>query len=733
MRKIVITVLVFISLFEINHASRWETFASMDYVWELLHREGMLWCATTGGVVAFNPQDHSVMKLNNVDGLGGNELFCVASDSLGNLWFGAGNGTLTKFQPEKDTWRVYIMERDKKRLQVKDIVPDLDRLWIASAGLVSLFLIEKNQGEIKETYERFGDILPDSVNCIAVGAGRVWVGTDKGMAFAKKDDPRINLQDPTSWSSFSTANSASLTNDFIRSLGYFQDTLYLGTEDGVFKFVEEDSSFGPLGLDGLKINDLKFLNGYLTAATNNGVYFYVEDKWSLVPWEGMSTRWVNSLDEDTSGNIWAGTAARGISSYDGKGWENFPIDGPPGNTFKDLAVDQEGRLWCANNKDEASSFDGTSWISYRAAIDSIVGSHYRGMVAVEVDQEGNAWFGGWEYGVFKLSKTEAGDHWLWFNHENTPLGKAIVGALVNDIFIDEVGNKWFSNAHASDTARILVLSPDSEWVAFTSRDSLLDNIPNQILVKDDHLWGCFQQAGLGDYDYNGTISYKGDDDLKWYGVSNDLTGEVKCVNIDQREILWVGTTEGLFRFSPFDQSFERIPLPSEVGPQVNFIAVDQLNNKWMATIHGLAILNDFGLFTDSLTTSNSKLCHDLIWSLALDEKKGEVWIGTEKGLSRYTYPGIAPSKSLSDIVPYPNPVVIKTGEETVGFSLPSLGSRIRIFTVAGDYVKEITSEHSWRWDLRNRSGKLVAGGVYLFLVYDGKGKSAVGKIAVIRE
>jgi ligand-binding sensor domain-containing protein len=731
-KKTTISALLFISLLRIGYASEWETFTNMNYMWEVVFNQGKLWCATTGGVVAFDLQEESVTKFTNVDGLGGNQLYCVAKDTLGNLWFGARNGTLTKYQMEKDSWRVYIIERDKKRLEVKDIVADGETLWIASSDVVSLFLIEKNQGEIKETYQRFDNITPDSVNCITVGGGRIWVGTDKGMAFAEKDDPRINLQDPTSWFSLSVADSLGLTNDFIRSLVYFQDNLYLGTDDGAFKFVEEDSSFEHIGLGGLKVNDFDLLNQDLIAATSNGVYLYTENYWLVVPWEGMSTRWINSLDQDPSGNLWAGTAGKGISSYDGAGWSNYSIDGPPGNTFKDLALDQNGGLWCANHKDEASSFDGTHWNLYKSIIDSIVGQHYRDMVAVEVDKQGNVWFGGWEYGVFKILRTDTADVWFWFNHQNTPLDSAIVGAVVNDIFVDEEDNKWFANSFAVDTARVLVLSPDSQWVVFTSRDGLVDNITNQILIRDGHLWGCFGGTGLCDYDYNGTISYKGDDNLKCYGVSDALTGAVKCVNIDKRGNIWAGTSEGLFRFNQFDQVFERVSLPSDLGPQVNAIQVDSLNNKWIATIYGLGILNDLGFFTDSLTTKNSKLCDDEIMSLAIDAQKGEVWIGTENGLSRFEYPQLHPNK-LSDIVPYPNPVIIKTGEEKVSFSFPPYGSRIKIFTVAGEFVKEITFEQNWKWDLRNRSGNLVSGGIYLFLAYDGKGNNYLGKIAVIRE
>jgi ligand-binding sensor domain-containing protein len=733
MRRATILILILISFFKINLASDWQTFTNMNHVWEILLKDGKLWCATTGGALAFNLQDESVTKFTNAEGLGGNQLMCVAKDSFGSLWFGARNGTLTKYQLEKDSWRVYIIEKDKKRLRVRDIIPDFDKLWIASSGVVSLFLIEKNQGEIKETYQRFGDILPDSVNCIALGGGRIWVGTDQGMAFAEKDDPRINLQDPTSWSSFSEIDSENLTNDFVRSLWYFQDGLYLGTDDGLFRFIEQDSSFEDMGLGGLKINDLKVLNENVTAATNNGVYIYSENRWSVVPWEGMSTRWANSVDVDPSGSLWIGTPGKGLSTYDSEQWSNYLIEGPTGNTFSGLTIDSQGRIWCANFWDGASSFDGQNWVSYREIMDSVSSGSVGLIVSVAVDSEDNIWFGSWGGGLFGRSSS---NDWVRYKNDNSPL-RGVGGypnyVVVNGISIDEQGNRWFANREAFDGTRLVVLDAADQWSVFTSEDGLLDSIINQIFVNDSHLWGCFQGAGLCDYDYNGTIPLKGDDDLRCYGTSDDLIGEVKCVNIDERGTLWAGTNEGLFRFNTFDQVFEKVPLPSGIGPQVSFITVDQLNNKWIATIHGLAILNDLGVFTDSLNTDNSELCHDLIWSLAIDGEKGEVWIGTENGLSRFKYPGVSPIKRLSDVIAYPNPAVIRTGDEQVSFSLLPSASRIKIFTVAGEHIKEITFEQSWKWDLKNSSGKLVSSGIYLFLVYDDEGNSWVGKIAVIRE
>ncbi len=78
-------------------------------------------------------------------------------------------------------------------------------------------------------------------------------------------------------------------------------------------------------------------------------------------------------------------------------------------------------------------------------------------------------------------------------------------------------------------------------------------------------------------------------------------------------------------------------------------------------------------------------------------------------------------------------MVAKSGEKKVTFDVP-LETRVRIYTVAGDWVAEAKSGGIGKvWDLRNRAGKLVASGIYLFLLYDDQRGSCPGKIVVIRE
>jgi ligand-binding sensor domain-containing protein len=164
---------------------------------------------------------------------------------------------------------------------------------------------------------------------------------------------------------------------------------------------------------------------------------------------------------------------------------------------------------------------------------------------------------------------------------------------------------------------------------------------------------------------------------------------------------------------------------------VNDIAVDERNNKWIATINGLAVLNSRDEFVALFTTFNSKICGNNVRGLEIDGRTGDVWVGTDNGLSRYESGIGAPAEDLSDVMPYPNPFVIEKGSEILTFDRLPYQAKVRIFTVAGGLVREIKSGS--HWDGRNDGGELVASGIYLFYVQGASGESAVGKIAVIRK
>jgi len=93
--------------------------------------------------------------------------------------------------------------------------------------------------------------------------------------------------------------------------------------------------------------------------------------------------------------------------------------------------------------------------------------------------------------------------------------------------------------------------------------------------------------------------------------------------------------------------------------------------------------------------------------------------------------GSAPTYSPSV---YPNPWRSdKHAGRNITFNGLTTGTDIKIFTVSGRKVAELhTDGPSVQWDLSNDSGDKVASGIYLYVLTDGQGDKARGKVAIIR-
>jgi len=221
----------------------WKNYTNTNDVRGLAYAGGHLWLATTGGLVKFDPLTESRQVFTNAEGLGGNFLLSVAADGKGNVWAGADNGTLTKFDLAKSRFTIYSMlGPDGRRLKLSAILPDSDRLWIGTEIGVALFLTEHNGGEMKEIYRRLGSLNAEvPVRALALFRDSIWAATPQGVARGFKGHP--NLLDPNQWQSFRRLPDVGLTNEDCYSLLVFQDTLLVGTSSGIFAFLPDSLRF----------------------------------------------------------------------------------------------------------------------------------------------------------------------------------------------------------------------------------------------------------------------------------------------------------------------------------------------------------------------------------------------------------------------------------------------------------------------------------------------------------
>jgi len=746
-RALTITCLIVLSFVDFAFCAigDWITYTNMNYVQEMLVDSDRIWCATTGGAFIFKLRDGSITKLTNADGLGGNVLYSLAVDSSEAFWFGAENGTLSKYISTSGNWTVYdeFYDSEKGNLKLNYIMPDGDKLWIASNIGISLFLIYHNGGEIKETYKRLGENLEveTEVNCVHLVGNRIWAGTAKGIAFADKDDPY--LQDYTHWTSFTDSTSSGLTSDSICCITNILDQLYIGTKAGVFHFILTDSSWEEVvGLGNRKIRDLNYINGYLFAATDNGVYRYNLSNWEQLSNSGLLNTDLNYVVEDSSLNLWVATSGEGIAKYDRttSGWQNYVINGPPSNIFTEIETDYQSRIWCgqyiAKYTSAISSFDGENWITYDSILDTLIGGH-PDLRRIKQYPDGTLWFGTWGDG---LLKKDINGIWTRYNEDNSLL-KGVWNntryVVVFGIAVDMNGNIWLANFAGRDH-RVLVVSQNgngSDWAGFDDTLGFPGTGVTYIATRDNHLWAGFNIGNMTDFEFEWTpegkvctiCAYT----VKNYDANDGLSGqEIRTCDFDKDGILWVGTSAGLCYYNDIYDRFVEFALPDSQGPQVNTIVVDERNRKWIGTVRGFCILEN-NQFIGDYYPSNSKLAGPYVNKIVIDNFSGDVWIATETGLSKYQYGLGSANNDLSLVTVHPNPFVLREKEDKLTFDRLPYRARIKIYTLAGELVKEIDS--SDQWDGTNQAGKLVAGGVYLFYLFDQQGKSAVGKIALIRE
>jgi hypothetical protein len=260
-------------------------------------------------------------------------------------------------------------------------------------------------------------------------------------------------------------------------------------------------------------------------------------------------------------------------------------------------------------------------------------------------------------------------------------------------------------------------------------------------------------GGIFVFDDNGTPDNNADDKSHYYtnlrttGTNQIHGNKFYCIVEDLEGKIWIGSNSGpIICQSPTNaidnltfthiirEDNNRVPYYYLEGEQINAIAVDGGNRKWIGTAgSGIFLLSPDGSQTIlHFDMNNSPLYSNTIRSIAIDNKTGEVFIGTDKGLISYQGDATEPSPSYSDVYAYPNPVRPEIDDRVVITGLMN-NSNVKITDLSGNLIFQgISAGGQLVWNCRNRSGNRVATGVYLVLSSTPEAQeSVVAKIVVV--
>ena len=718
-------------------AATWRNHTNVNGAYALLPVGDSLWAATSGGLTLFSTS--GVKTYTNADGLGDNHLSFVTADGFGRIWVGGQAGKLSSLEPAAGEWQSFdFVDRDGRPIRLTAAAVDGDLLWVGSGIGVHKFDTQHYGGEIKETYRRFGDLPADEpVNDVLIAGSSVWVATNAGCAVAGKND--INLQDFSHWRSYARQNSG-LAYDEVRALAEDGGTVYAATNGGIYAFrvIGNDSIWSAVPGIQMESYDLFASAGELLVATASGIQRCRSESCDFLPTGGMLEYRTRAVCKTAEGKIWAASySGVGYSIFDGSAWADSVVSGIALNTIHDIAVTPDGHVWAVHPEDKPlSEWDGSRWRSVNV---------YHGAPTVNclaVDHEGYLWVGGHGTGVTRLNPANPEHDTLHFSQTNSPLRGTQPPPddwyiVVYDIEVDDAGRVWMANTF-DYSDRVLVFYDHGCWGYFGAGDGFGAVDPMALFPRPlhDELLVGFLSSGLADVDLDTTVSLCANgnpvpQELKilFFDDTDGLpTKQVRCLWIDAAGKVWAGTSGGLANFDGVLGRFRRFPLGDTPAPTINTLLSDGGNNLWVGADEGLFVISPDGQVVQ-YSPDNSGLVDRKVTALAIDERTSTVWIGTAGGISEFV--GAAERATpVDEIIAYPNPFIISHGDELLKFDA-AYGTTIRIFTAAGDVVADLGT--AGKWNGRNEAGKLVAGGVYIFVASDAHGKFGRGKFAVIRE
>ncbi|MRG46262.1 hypothetical protein GFS24_14160 [Chitinophaga sp. SYP-B3965] len=411
-------------------------------------------------------------------------------------------------------------------------------------------------------------------------------------------------------------------------------------------------------------------------------------------------------------NTWIADARNGLIQYNNGVYQNLTPNAPPDIVTGEMII-HKNALWAAagsGNKSGVFKFEGEEWQSYQAA-DSLAD-------IVTLAAAGDAIYAGSFGGG------------LWMVGGGAP---QLPPTQVSGLATDKTGNLWVSDFGALNN--LLVKKPDNSWLQFSIPVFHIARAVSQILVDDaDQKW-IVSPRGNGVFVFNHGSSLDNTQDDKWKlyqtgaGRGNLPSDEVKCIAKDLQGWIWIGTTRGIGVVQCATEAFAPtgceavLPIVRQdnfagflfQNEQVNTIAVDGANRKWVGTQNGVWLISPSGeQLIQHFNTSNSPLSSNIIHRIIVHPVTGEVFFATATGLISWRGTATEGSETQgSDVLVFPNPVP-RGYEGTIAIRGLVLNAIVKITDITGKLVFQ-TRAHGGQavWNGTDYTGHRPQSGVYL--------------------
>ena len=769
LKKLVVLTVLFVlcsSLYSQNSSGGWNIYTSLREVKGISIGSNLVWAASSGGLFNFDPVNSSnIKKYTTLDGLGSNELTAVSTSSNGSIWAGAFDGSISVLNISDQSWRqitdIYNSTEPSKRVNAFYEYNNL--MFFATEFCIVKFNIPQFQF-VDQPYTRYGNLTsPSPVYDIMVVNDTLWAATKNGIAYANINN---NLPIASNWSTFTTGNSV-LKNNSIISFVYYDSKVFMGTDSGMVYFQNGSlNTFAPLYngnpiVDPVSKMTVSGSTMYFSVYSHDGsnrtnFRIFKVNQSNINNAELIETGTdVNSLKVNAAGDLLIGTVKNGVQLERNNSTSYIFPNGPASNVFQDISIDLNGNIYGVSGGLNAGvyRYDFNNWKNFTTDdYPWMQGNDFRHVYASKYSNI--VWAGGYGSGLLKMN----GDSIYLFDNQNScifPLDSINNFTLVEGIWEDNGGNTWIINRAPNNSLPIVRFSENSgNCLAYqTPSNPTVTTLINMAIDNFNTKWMTLPND-LPNQPRGIVYFNEGTNPTGTIIIAGSLGSDIQSVNhvvVDKTGEVWVGTDNGIAIIREPSQVINNpgtIPqtekmrliengISTPLTENVQFIAVDELNNKWIGTLsNGLLYVSpDGSTLLARYNTANSPLPTNKILSISVSPKTGVAYFGTEKGLVSLNTIAVKPLETCDKIKCGPNPFLVPSDTKLKIDGLVS-ESTVKIMTISGTLVAEFETPGGRiaEWDGKDLYGNYVSSGIYIIAGFN-KDASQVctGKVAIVRK
>ena len=583
-----------------------------------------------------SPNLHQWGAVTLFHGLPSDHVRAISQDADGIMLFGTDAG-LVRY----DGRRVKrISAEGPASSRIRAIKLDTDgALWIGTDAGAARILDD----DIK--------LIPETENksvtaIITVGKGRAIFTTEQGAIFdcSIASDGSFNVR-AINYEDHPTLRIESLNRPLpLTSIITNGDSLILGSRSRGLIFIQGDKiDEMPLRPRPFFIETItrdkegRFFIGAQTSVNDSGLYESLDLRRATKIGEGLGT--VTSIAFDEQNEMWVGTDKNGAFHFRGERViERFTFNSTAGglrsNHIYSTFVDREGVIWFGTDRG-ACRYDPRS---LRAEIVSVE-PESNFVRALFQSADGRLWCGA-NRGLFIREETA----WRQVDelrgktvHAISQSGGRLIAGTASGLFTSDDGAQ-FSRSAEGEIIRAVCQFQGATYIANFNRGLERLNASERALILSNRQIISLQpdknQMWIGTANA-GAMVFDGKQATTLPALETLRDAAVRSIAVSEDETVWLATSRGLYAL----RSNNLTPVIEDVDARQVIVAENQ---AWCATEAGLytaLIDRDAGVIISRMSAEQGLPSQNVFTLLT---ESNTLWIGTNRGVARYTRGSVAP-------------------------------------------------------------------------------------------